>query len=552
MRRSTMARRARLGTAMAAALSLAVAVTATAPGNAQTVAKSPSETVQIGVGRGRLVNLSAPMSDLFVANDQIADVQVRSPTQLFVFGKKAGETTVYATTKSGAVAYAATIRVGANVDSLDSLLALAMPDAQIQTRAMNGLVLLVGTVATPADVAEAERLVKAFMGPETTVVSRIRSATPLQVNLQVKIAEVSRDLAKNIGANLLTRDLTGGFTLGVASGRTFGSIGSVDTSTLPQLDASARFGLPTGSITLPFDPKIGDFVLPNSGTRYDFSSLKGTARTAIGLAGKLAGIDVAAALDLGETDGLVTTLASPNLTALSGETASFLAGGEIPIPVAQGLGAVSVEYKQYGVSLSFSPTVLADGRISVRVKPEVSQLTSAGAVTLGGTTIPALTTRRAETTVELGSGQSFMIGGLLQNIHTNAIDKAPGLGDVPVLGSLFRSNAFRRAETELMIVVTPYLVKPSNANDIRLPTDGYKAPTDLERVFLGQSFSGKSGEQRPVPSVAGQPAAPGVVTGANGEQQKRVPTDPAPAAQAKAPAPVAPRKSGAATPGFSF
>ena len=214
-----------------------------------------------------------------------------------------------------------------------------------------------------------------------------------------------------------------------------------------------------------------------------------------------------ASLDLGETDGQVTTLANPNLTALSGETGTFLAGGEIPIPVSQGLGAVSVEYKQYGVSLSYTPTVLADGRISLRVRPEVSQLSTQGAVTISGTTIPALTTRRAETTVELGSGQSFMIAGLLQNDHNNSINKAPGLGDVPILGALFRSNAFQRNETELVIVITPYLVKPVNANDIVLPTDGYKAPTDLGRVLMGQLSGGTTGGDRPKPSMAPPPAA---------------------------------------------
>ena len=246
------------------------------------------------------------------------------------------------------------------------------------------------------------------------------------------------------------------------------------------------------------------------------------------------------ALDLGERDGQVSTLANPNLTALSGETGTFLAGGEIPIPVSQGLGAVSVEYKQYGVSLAYTPTVLSDGRISLRVRPEVSQLSSQGSVTIGGTTIPALTTRRAETTVELGSGQSFMIAGLLSNTHNNSIDKTPGVGDVPVLGALFRSTAFQRDETELVIVITPYLVKPVNANDIVLPTDGYKAPTDLGRVLMGQLGGGTTGGDRPKPSVAapsgGQPAF-----GANAPVLPATPpVQEAPAAVAPAPAPAQP------------
>jgi len=218
-----------------------------------------------------------------------------------------------------------------------------------------------------------------------------------------------------------------------------------------------------------------------------------------------------------EERGVVRRLAEPNLIALSGDTASFLAGGEIPIPVAQGLGQTSIEYKQYGVSLSFTPTVLSDGRISLRVRPEVSQLSTAGAVTLNGFTVPGITTRRAETTVELGSGQSFMIGGLLNNNVANATDKVPGIGALPIIGALFRSNNFRRSQTELVIVVTPYLVKPVDASAIRLPTDGIKAPSDIERWLLGTTVKGDSGARRPVPTPAAPAAAPAVGGGASGK-----------------------------------
>ena len=273
-------------------------------------------------------------------------------------------------------------------------------------------------------------------------------------------------------------------------------------SGLPQLDASSIYGLPAGTLKLPFDPKTGQFITQGA-TVGDFKNLAlGAGKTSLGFLGRLFGLDVASALDLAETDGLVTTLAQPNLTALSGETASFLAGGEIPIPMQATLGTVSIEYKPYGVSLAFTPTVLADGRISMRVRPEVSELSNEGAVKINGFDVPGITTRRAETTIELGSGQSFVIGGLLRSLNANSTQKAPGIGDLPVLGALFRSNSFRRNETELMIVVTPYLVKPVSANEIILPTDGYKAPTDLGRILLNQTFSGKSGERRPVPTMA--------------------------------------------------
>lgn len=462
----------------------------------------PTRDIVLSVGRGELYNMPASVSDVWTSNETVADVYVSSARQIHIFGKAPGEATIYAKNKAGVVVFSANIRVGANANSLDQMLRMAMPEASIHATSMNGLVLLTGVVLAPEDGAEAERLVQAFLGDKVEVVSRLRTSTPLQVNLQVKIAEVSRSLSKQIGVNLATRDTTGGFNIGVAQGRAFGTIGTANTSTLPQLDASSIYGLPAGTLKLPFDPTTGQFIT-KGGTIADMAKLGlGAGTTSLGFLGKLFGVDVASAIDLAETDGLVTMLAEPNLTAVSGETASFLAGGEFPIPVQQELGKISIEYKQYGVSLSFTPTVLADGRISMRVRPEVSQLSTEGSVTLNGFVVPALTTRRTETTVELGSGQSFMIGGLLSNNNANTIQKAPGLGDVPVLGALFRSNGYRRAQTELMIIVTPYLVKPVSAGDIHLPTDGLKNPTDLQNLLLGKDFGGTSGGQRPKPTAA--------------------------------------------------
>lgn len=520
-----------IGWPLAAALAAGIAGGAAAPAPAQTLANGP--VLEVNTGRGRLITLSRPMSDLFVADDKIADVQVRSPTQLYVFGKAPGETTVSATSKSGAVVYSATVRVGNNFSSIGHMLTLAMPESRIVVTPMNGLILLTGIVAAPEDAAEAERLVQAFVGENTKVLSRLRTATPLQVNLQVRFAEVSRSFVKNIGVNLTTRDPGGSFLFGLSQGRQ-GSI-----TTVP--------GVPG----LPNAPVDANGARPGN-TLFNFPSKLGVS-SLLGAAGRFLGTDLLGSLDLGETLGQVSTLANPNLTALSGETGTFLAGGEIPIPVSQGLGAVSVEYKQYGVSLAYTPTVLSDGRISLRVRPEVSQLSAAGSVQINGVTIPALTTRRAETTVELGSGQSFMIAGLLQNDHQNTIDKAPGLGDVPILGALFRSNGFKRNETELVIVITPYLVKPVNANDIVLPTDGYKAPTDLDRVLLGQLGGGTTGGSRPKPTMAPSPP----VTPAFGAS---APVLPAPRAEQRREEPVRkatppkskPNKGAAAAPGFSI
>ncbi|MFN3474345.1 MAG: type II and III secretion system protein family protein [Blastomonas sp.] len=471
------------------------------PANAQSAMQRPAETLVLSIGRGQLIQLPGTMTDLFVADTGVADVQVKSAKQLYVFGKAGGETTLYASNAAGQVVYSATVRVGSNLDSIDQMLTLAMPDAKVRVSTLNGVVLLTGTVGAPVDSAEAERLVQAFVGDGVKVISRLQTATPMQVNLQVRIAEVSRSLVKEIGANLLTRDLTGGFQFGVSrASRNFASIrDTLDVTTLPRIDASSQFGLPAGTLSLPFNPATGQFVTGGTTTGF-FNGIDG--KTAIQAAGRLFGVDIASAFDLAEQVGLVTTLSQPNLTALSGETADFLAGGEFPIPINQGLGTTTIEYKNFGVSLAYTPTVLANGRISMRVRPEVSELSSAGSVTLNGFQVPALTIRRAETTVELGSGESFMIAGLLSNNSQNLVDKAPGLGDVPVLGNLFKSTNFRKGETELVIVVTPYLVKPVNANDIKLPTDAFQTPDDLQRLINSQQSDGISGGDRPKPSVA--------------------------------------------------
>ena len=512
MSKGNIMKRIALTTTVAAVMTATIGATAPTIASAQSAASSrPANDVTLSVGAGRMVRLNGTMSDLFVADDKVADVQVRSADQIYLFGKSAGETTVYATNKAGKVVYSANVRVGNNLGSVGQLLKLAMPDASIQATPMNGAVLLTGTVAAPADVEEANRIVQAFVGEGTQVISRLKTATPLQVMLQVKIAEVSRSLIKNIGVNIASRDPSGG---------SFGGIFNRGRSPGEFTDAGGfTFSIPEG-----------------------VSSLGLVARSVLG-------IDIAAAIDANENTGLVTTLAEPTLTALSGETASFLAGGEFPIATTSGLNGVQIEFKQYGVSLAFTPVVLEGGRISMRVRPEVSELTSAGSIKLNGIEIPALSTRRTETTVELGSGQSFMIGGLLRNSGNNSVEKTPGLGNVPILGALFRSNSFRRNESELVIVVTPYLVKPVNASQIALPTDGYRNANDGQRILLDQQHQSRRGERRPGPvAVPAQTFAPSV--GAVGSATPPAPAAPAPVRQAEQKA-VRPQ-SNAAQPGFSF
>lgn len=472
------------------AATAAVAPLAVMPGMTAAHAQSvtaPARSIALSIGRGQLVTLPGRMADVFVANDQIADVQVKSTNQLYLFGKAGGETTVYASNGAGDVIWSANVRVGNNIDSIDQMLNLAMPEAKIAASTMNNTILLTGTVAAPEDAAEAERLVKAFVGDKTNVISRLKMATPLQVSLHVKFAEVSRTLVRSLGTNLTSIDGSSGFQFGIGQGR---------EGFAPTFRPNSATGIGnTVKVTIPDVNNPGQFVVVDGTTVNPI-----TAGTTIAGAGRLFGMDLLGALDLAETAGLVTTLSEPNLTALSGETADFLAGGEYPIPTSQGLGATSVEFKKFGVSLAYTPTVLANGRISMRVRPEVSELSSQGAVTINGFSIPALTIRRAETTIELGSGQSFMIAGLMSNAAQNTINKMPGAGDLPILGSLFRSTSFRKGESELVIIVTPYLVNPVNANDIKLPTDGYQSPTVVQQLLGNFINDGKTGGDRPKPT----------------------------------------------------
>ncbi|PWG03283.1 type II and III secretion system protein family protein [Sphingosinicella humi] len=523
MTNSISIKRAALGTCMAALLAAGMASAVATPALAQSQAVRATDDVTLSVGTGQLVTLDGTMSDVFVANEAIADVQVRSAEQIYIFGKGPGQTTVFATNRTGKVIYSADVRVGTNIASIGEMLALTMPNADITATPMNGMVVLTGTVAAPEDVAEADRLVQTFVGEGTQVISRLKTATPLQVMLKVQIAEVSRSLLRDIGVNLLTRDKSGGFLFGIGRGNP----GTITDRVNPDI----------------IDPRTGAPLVIGT----DFTFNNNPNATTLGFAGSLLGLDVLSTLDLNENSGLVTMLAEPTLTALSGETASFLAGGEFPIATTSGLNGTQVEFKEYGVSLAFTPTVLDGGRISMRVRPEVSELTSEGSIRLNGIEIPGLSTRRAETTVELGSGQSFMIGGLLQNNGSNSVEKAPFLGDIPILGALFRSQGFRRNETELVIVITPYLVKPVNANQIALPTDGFRTSNDTQRVFVDQREDSHSGEQRPMPRVA----APQTVSPGIGGLGQSVPL-PAPGQSAPPAVAASQAPAPAAKPGFSF
>ncbi|MHB9880049.1 type II and III secretion system protein family protein [Pacificimonas sp. ICDLI1SI03] len=467
------------GAAFATVLGFAGAPEQAAAQTAQTVLTTPDSVIELSQGKGTLVTLPRAISDIFVVNQGVADVQIKSQRQVYLFARGAGETSLYATDDQGRNIYSATVRVSRNIDQIREMLRLAMPGSEIQVLTMNGMTLLTGTVASPEEIGEATRLIESFTG-DTVVVNKLQAAVPAQVNLRVRFAEVSRNILKQLGVSFSAINDSSDFLFGLTRGRRG------------------------------FTNSAGDFVVgPNSPGRQ--LNVSGSGASSF-LAGDLLGLDFNATIDALENDGLLTLLAEPNLTALSGETASFLAGGEFPVVTVSNDGT-NVEFKQYGVSIAFSPTVLADNRISMRVRPEVSELTDAGSVQIDGVTIPALSTRRAETSVELGSGQSFMIGGLTRNSFSTSSEKVPFLGDIPILGALFKSDSFRRNESELMIIITPYLVKPVSGR-MALPTDGLRAPNDAERLLLGRTYEESSripaeATQLPPDGPAAPPAAPG-------------------------------------------
>ena len=400
---------------------------------AQTARDSASVAMQGGaieleLGKGTLVRLRQPAATVFIANPDTADIQVKSPSLIYVFAKAPGETTLYAVDENERPIYSGMVRVTANLSRLHAGLQTLLPDEAIAVTALDGAIVLSGSVSSAAHAEDARALAQVFAQQSKLgiVVNRLSVTSASQVNLRVRIVEIGRNTLREFGINWNSVLKSSRFAFGLLTG-----------NPVTQADNLVR-----NTATLSFT---------NGASNVD------------------------AIIDALGQEGLVTVLAEPNLTSLSGQTASFLAGGEFPIPIAeqqaQGAPTVTIVFKKFGVSLDFTPTILDGRRINLHVRPEVSQLTDVGAVQLGTFNVSALSVRRAETTVELGSGESFVIAGLLENDTKLDVSKILGLGDIPILGPLFRSDRFKRNETELAIIVTPYLVRPAPAVALAVPTD---------------------------------------------------------------------------------
>ncbi len=407
----------------------------------------------IEINKGRLVRLSAPASAVMVADPNIADVQVISPMLVYLNGRAVGETTLFAVDNKDTEVLHATISVTHNLSKLNSMVQSLLPDSKVTFRSMDGALVMSGNASSPVDVENIRRLAQPYLQGNQALINMVESTGSDQVTLMVKIAEVQRNQLKRFGIHLENIISRGSFVYGLAQGRDV-------------VNAIGGSFLRNGS-----DNSIGiGFNSPNASVNGVIDALEG--------------------------QGLISILAEPNLTTVSGQPASFLAGGEFPIPVVGEDSAVTIEYRPFGVSLAFTPTILSKDKISLVVSPEVSAISTEGSIQTQGFNVPSINTRRATTTVELGSGQSFAIAGLLQNDRSNDISKFPALGDVPILGALFRSNEFRNDQTELVIIVTPFIVSPVDQQEaLTDPTQGLEMPNDLERVLLGKLYDEHEAEE---------------------------------------------------------
>lgn len=391
-------------------------------------------------GEGTVVHLGAPAATVFVADPEIADVQAPSAGAFFILGKRSGRTTVYALSSSNQVVYARRVEVRHDVDHLQALLRQRFPDYRMDLSSAPGSLMVSGAVDSPADAEAIIRTLSSTLGEGAEIVNHLTVRAPTQVHLRVRIAEVSREVSQVLGINWGSVSTPGNWMGGIVSGRDFIN------------DNGSIVGNSDGAWSL-----LAGFVTDK--------------------------INITALIDALDQESMLTVLAEPNLTAVSGQTASFLAGGEFPIPIGQDDDTISIEFKPFGVALDFTPTVLGADRISLNVRPEVSELSEANSIEIGGLRIPGLTVRRVETTVELASGQSLAIGGLLQDNVRDVVSSLPGLGDLPVLGRLFSSTNYLNNKSELVVIVTPYVIRPTDAGSLSTPTQTLRPASDVEFIL---------------------------------------------------------------------
>lgn len=432
----------------AVAMTLAPVAPATvvqAQSRAMVSAGAGAQLVNLPRGSSMAIDLPADARDVIVSNPAVAEAVLHSPRRITIIGLAPGETDAVFLDAAGRSILTLRVRVDAGVSALQDTLSRTLPGVNVKAEAVNDSILLTGTVSSPGEADRVSQIARAFVSSPDKVINMMTIEGSDQVTVRARVIEVQRSAVKQLGFDVNAILNTIGDGLSLSNVATFAVSGS----------------------------QLGGGQLTYNDANNDGEGITGTIRAF-------------------ERTGLVRILAEPNATSVSGENAEFLAGGEFPVPVGRDdRGNILIEFKPYGVRLAFRPIVLSGGRISLQLSTEVSELTTNGAFTLGGTgpnalVIPALAVRRTSNTVELPSGGSLMIAGLLREDTRQNIDQLPGIGALPVLGGLFRSRDYISGETELVIIIEAYIVSPTSPNALQTPADGLVVSGDLQTMLFGR------------------------------------------------------------------
>jgi len=490
-----MAARALRFAALAAAGAGALAVAQPALAQVNVASGVDAGELDVPINKSQVLRADRPYSKALIGNPDIADIVPISDTSVYVLGKKAGTTSLTLYDRSNSLIAVVDIVVGPDVMTLKRQLSDLIPGDAISARMSNDSIVLQGMVRNAVEADQAVQIAETYAPGK--VVNLLSLGSAQQVMLDVRFAEVKRSALSQIGVSWQNQ------------GNQFKGVIGGDASLTP---TGGTITTTVGGVTT---------EVPNNTGRLALGSIVGSFGI-ISKAFRAFGDNFNVTLDALERKGVVTTLAEPTLIALSGETASFLAGGEFPIPVSQGSGgngggntAITVQFKPFGVSLAFTPTVLADGVINLVVAPEVSSIDPSASITINNLVIPGLQTRRAKTVLEIRDGESFAMAGLLRKDFQDTIRQVPLLGSLPIIGALFRSTGFQHEETELVIIVTPHLVRPVPAGALKSPTDRVGPPNEADLLINGRTDTGVPPSGRPfvTPPVPPPPPPGGPVGG---------------------------------------
>ena len=505
MKTATLFRRAALGAAAAGAIVLAH------PASAQVRLASGVDAgeLDVPVNKSQVLRADRPYSKALIGNPDIADIIPISATSVYVLGKKSGTTSLTLYDHASRLIAVVDVVVGPDVITLKRQLADLLPGDTIGARMSNDSVILEGMVHDAVEADKAVQIAETFAPGK--VVNMLSLGSAQQVMLEVRFAEVNRSALSQIGVGWGTKN-TGDTRYAIGGGSSLTPIGGTITSTSPTVTTTVPFGN-GGTQTTTFGGTTTS--VPNGAANFAVGAITDSFGI-ISQAFKAIGTHFNVTLDALERRGAVNTLAQPTLIALSGETASFLAGGEFPVPTVQSVGsgttgsaaAYTVQWKPFGVSLAFTPTVLADGVINLVVAPEVSSIDPSASIVINGLSIPGIQTRRAKTVVELRDGESFALAGLIRKDFQDTVRQIPLLGSIPIIGALFRSTGFQHQQTELVIIVTPRLVRPVPAGALKAPTDRVKPPNEADLLLNGRIDTGVPPAGRPFVSPPPPPPPP--------------------------------------------